>query len=203
MTAAGRDRAAPVSGVGTGDRAPGRVEELLLRARRIAVGPALVRAGLLLAGLLAQFVAWPTEIVFAWPVLVLLAIAAAPVVAPHTRLVTAAVLAAVVGWLAATTAYGEPVAYWRLVLLAASLYAVHVLAALAAVLPYDAAVEPVVVAGWLGRAGVVALLTVAVAMFTLLVPAYLGGHRYLVASLFGLAVMVGLAGYLAALVRRR
>jgi len=46
-------------------------------------------------------------------------------------------------------------------------------------------------------------LTVIVALFTLVVPAYLGGHRYLVASIFGLAAMIGLAGYLAALVRQR
>jgi hypothetical protein len=192
-----------MTGAAAGDRAPGRVEELLLRARRIGVVPALVRGGISFAGLLAQVIAWPTEIVFAWPVLILVVVAAAPAVAPRTRLVTVAILTAVAGWLAATTAYGESVAYWRLVLLAASLYAVHALAALAAVLPYDAAVDPVVVAGWLARAGVVVLLTVVVAMFTLLVPAYLGTHRYLVASLVGLAVMIGLAGYLAALVRRR
>lgn len=192
-----------MSGAGPRERVSGRVEELVLQARRIGVGPALVRGGLFFAGLLAQFVAWPTEVVFAWPMLILVAVAAAPVVAPRTRLVTSAILVAVAGWLAATTAYGEAVAYWRLVLLAASLYAVHVLAALAAVLPYDAAVDPVVVAGWLARAGVVVLLTVVVALFTLLVPAYLGTHRYLVASLVGLAVMIGLAGYLAALVRRR
>ena len=46
-------------------------------------------------------------------------------------------------------------------------------------------------------------LVKAAALFTLLVPAYLGSHRYLVASLVGLGVMIGLAGYLAALVRRR
>ena len=192
-----------MSGAVPRDRAPGQVEELVLRARRIGVGPALVRGGLFSAGLLAQVIAWPTEVVFAWPVLILVVVAAAPVVAPRTRLVTTAILVAVSGWLAATTAYGESVAYWRLVLLAASLYAVHVLAALAAVLPYDAAVDPVVIAGWLARAGVVVLLTVVVALFTLVVPAYLGTHRYLVASLVGLAVMIGLAGYLAALVRRR
>jgi hypothetical protein len=192
-----------MTGLAPRDRARGRAEELLLRARRIGVVPALVRGGIFFAGLLAQVIAWPTEVVLAWPVLILIVVAAAPVVAPRTRLVTTAILTAVAGWLAATTAYGESVAYWRLVLLAACLYAVHVLAALAAVLPYDAAVDPVVVAGWLARAGVVVLLTVVVAMFTLLVPAYFGTHRYLVASLVGLAVMIGLAGYLAALVRRR
>ena len=188
---------------GQRDRTPGRVDELVLRARRTGFGPAMVRLGLFFASLLAQVVAWPTDIVLGWPVLLLLVVAGLPVIAPRTRLVTSAILVAVLGWLTATTAYGEAVAYWRLVLLAAALYAVHVLASLAAVLPYDAAVAPVVLAGWLARAGVVVLLTVVVALFTLLVPAYLGSHRYLLASLVGLAVMIGLAGYLAALVRRR
>ena len=192
-----------MSALGRRDKTPGPVEELVRRAQRTAFGPAMVRLGLFLAGLLAQLVAWPSEIVFGWPVLILLVVAGAPAVAPRTRLVTAAILTAVIGWLAATTAYAESVAYWRLVLLAASLYGVHVLAALAAVLPYDAAVLPVVFAGWLARAGLVVLLTVVVALFTLLVPAYLGSHRYLVASLVGLVVMIGLAGYLATLVRRR
>jgi hypothetical protein len=71
------------------------------------------------------------------------------------------------------------------------------------VLPHDAIVSGTVLTRWLLRAGLVVVLTAAVAMFTLLVPAYLGGQRYLVASLVGLALLTGLAGYLAALVRRR
>jgi hypothetical protein len=154
-------------------------------------------------GLLAQALAWPVDVTLGRAGLVLLVLAALPVLAPSTRLVTGAILTAVAGWLASTTVYGEPVSYWRLVALAGSLYGVHTLAALAAVLPLDAIVAPTVLAQWLLRAGVVLALTAVVAMFTLLAPAYLGGRRYLVASLAGLAAMIGLAGYLAALVRRR
>jgi hypothetical protein len=180
-----------------------RVDELVLQARRIGPGPLLVRGGLFLMGLLAQALAWPVDVTLGRAGLVLLVLAALPVLAPRTLLVTGAILTAVAGWLVSTTVYGEPVSYWRLVALAGSLYGVHTLAALAAVLPLDTIVAPAVLAQWLLRAGVVVALTAVVAMFTLLVPAYLGGRRYLVASLAGLAAMIGLAGYLAALVRRR
>jgi hypothetical protein len=185
------------------DSVRGRFDAVLLQARRIGPGPMLVRGGLFFAALLAQLLAWPGEVTVGWGGLILLLVAAATTLAPQTRLVTVGILAAVAGWLASTTAYGEPVAYWRLVLLAASLYAVHTLAALAAVLPFDTIVSASVLAQWMMRAGLVVALTLVVAMFTLLVPAYLGNDRYLLASLVGLAVMIALAGYLAALVRRR
>ncbi len=180
-----------------------QLEAFVVAARRLGPGPMIVRAGLYLAGVVALVVAWPTNVIFGRWVLFALVIAAVPVLAPRTRLVTLTIMTAVVGWLAATTAYGEAAAYWRLVVLAASLYAVHTLAALAAVLPYDAIVSTTVLARWLLRAGLVVALTVVVAMFTLLVPEYLGGRRYLLASLVGLVLMTGLAGYLAALLRRR
>jgi hypothetical protein len=154
-----------------------RAEAFVARARRLGPGTLLVRGALYLAGVIAQAVAWPVEVVFA--------------------------RSGLLGWLAATTAWGETPSYWRLVVLAASLYGVHTLAALAAVLPYDAIVSGTVLTRWLLRAGLVVALTVVVAMFTLLVPRYLGDRRYLLASLVGLALMIGLAGYLAALVRRR
>jgi hypothetical protein len=185
------------------DRQPGRLEELVREVRRIGPGPLLVRGALFFAGLVAEAVAWPVEVTFNSTGLLLVLAAALPMTLPRTRMVTAFLLSVVLGWLVATTAYGESVAYWRLVILAAGLYGVHTLAALAAVLPMDAVVSADVLAQWLLRAGVVAGLTVIVALFTLVVPAYVGGHRYLVASLLGLAAMVGLAGYLAALVRQR
>jgi hypothetical protein len=181
----------------------GRVEAAVVAARRLGPGPMLVRGGLFLAGAIAQLVAWPTDVILGRWVVLALAVAFLPVVAPRSRVVTITIMTAVLGWLAATTAYGESVAYWRLVLLAASLYGVHTLAALAGVLPYDSVVSGAVLTRWLIRAGLVVALTVVVAMFTLLVPAYLGSHHYLLASLAGLVLMTGLAGYLAALVRRR
>jgi hypothetical protein len=182
---------------------PGRLETLVAQVLRIGPGPLLVRGGLFLAGLVVQAVAWPVEVTFNSTGLLFLLLAALPTVLPRTRVVSGFLLVAVIGWLVATTAYGEPVAYWRLVILAGALYGVHILAALAAVLPLDAVVSADVLAQWLLRAGVVVGLTVIVALFTLVVPAYLGSQRYLLASLLGLAAMIGLAGYLATLVRRR
>lgn len=189
--------------VGGRGQQPGKLEELVRQVQRMGPGPMLVRGGVFLAALVAQAVAWPVEVVFASSGLIFVLAAMIPMVAPRTRLVTAFLLSVVVGWLVATTAYGESLAYWRLVIVAAGLYGVHTLAALAAVLPMDAIVSMEVLANWLLRAGMVVGLTVIVALFTLVVPAYLGGHRYLVASILGLAAMIGLAGYLAALVRQR
>jgi hypothetical protein len=181
----------------------GRVDALVMQVRRTGPGPMLVRGGLFFTALLAQALAWPLDVTLGRAGLVMLVVAVLPVLAPRTLLVGAAILVAVVGWLASTTFYGEPVSYLRLIALAAALYGVHTLAALSAVLPLDTIVAPAVLAQWALRAGVVVGLTAVVAMFTLLVPAYVGGRRYLVASLAGLAAMIGLAGYLATLVRRR
>ena len=186
-----------------GGQQPGRLESLARQVQRFGPGPMLVRGALFFAALVAEVVAWPVEVTFASSGLILLLAAVIPMLAPRTRLVSAFLLTVVIGWLVATSAYGESVAYWRLVVVAAGMYGVHTLAALAAVLPMDTIVAMDVLANWLLRAGVVVGLTVIVALFTLVVPAYLGGHRYLVASIFGLAAMIGLAGYLAALVRQR
>jgi hypothetical protein len=192
-----------MSGPSDSEPQPGTVAALVRQAQRMAPGPMLVRGALFLAGVVAQAVAWPVAVTFNSTGLLLLLAAAVPMLAPRTRLVSAFLSTGVLGWLVATTAYGESVAYWRLVILAAALYGVHTLAALAAVLPMDAVVSADVLAQWLLRAGTVVGLTVIVALFTLVVPAYLGGHRYLLASLLGLAAMIGLAGYLATLVRQR
>jgi hypothetical protein len=189
-----------MSGAG---RDPGRLETLVLQVQRMGPGSLLVRGGLFLAGLVAEAVAWPVDVTFSSAAPLLLVAAVLPVVAPRTRIVTAFLLSAIIGWLVATTAYGEPLPYWRLVVLAAALYGVHTLAALAAVLPIDAVVAPGVLAQWLVRAGGVVGLTAVVALFTLVIPTYLGGQRYLVASLLGLVAMIGLGWYLATLVRRR
>jgi hypothetical protein len=180
-----------------------QIGTLVVAARRLGPGPMLVRGALFLSGVVAQVVAWPSDVIFGNWALIFLILAVLPVIAPRSRIVAITIMTAVLGWLAATSAYGESLSYWRLVLLAASLYGVHTLAALAAVLPYDAIVSGSVLTQWLLRAGLVVALTLGVAMFTLLVPAHLGGHRYLLASLAGLVLMAGLAGYLAALVRRR
>jgi hypothetical protein len=180
-----------------------RIEHAGMVLRRTGPGVALVRGGLFVVGVSAQLLAWPAAIVLGRPVLLLVAVAAVAAIAPRTRMVSSAILIAVLGWLAATTAYGESLSYWRLVLLAGALYLQHSLAALAAVLPYDAVVSAGVLTGWLARAGVVLILTAGVALFALLVPVYLGDHRYLLASLLGLALVIAVAGYLGTLARRR
>jgi hypothetical protein len=180
-----------------------RFDAMVTSARRTGPGTVLVRGALFVVALLAQLIAWPASVVLGRAVLLLVVLAILPVLAPRTLMVTLSIFAAVLGWLVATTAYGEDLTYWRLVVLAGALYLVHTLAALATVLPYDAALSPGVLTGWLLRAGAVVALTAAVALFALLVPVYLGTHRYLVASLIGLALVMVVAGYLAALARRR
>jgi hypothetical protein len=181
----------------------GRFDDLVTSVRRIGPGTVLVRGALFVAALLAQLIAWPAGVVLGRTVLLLVVVALLPVLAPRTLMVTLSIFAAVLGWLVSTTAYGEGLTYWRLVVLAGAVYLTHTLAALATVLPYDAVLSPGVLSRWLLRAGAVVALTAVVALFALLVPVYLGTHRYLAASLVGLALTIAVAGYLAALARRR
>ena len=69
-------------------REPGWLETFVLQARRVAPGPLLLRGGLLLAGLVAEAMAWPFEVTFSSIGLLLLLAALLPVAAPHTRLVS-------------------------------------------------------------------------------------------------------------------
>jgi hypothetical protein len=151
----------------------------------------------------ALLLCWPLDILGAYTPLVLFVLALLPMLLPRGPVVSVAIWAAVLGWVVSTTAYGDPVQFWRLVVVAALLYLVHNLAALAAVLPYDAVLDPAVVRGWLSRAGLVIVLTVGVALFTVAVPQLVGRGHYLLASLAGVALMAAAAGYLAGLLRRR
>src|SRR5262245_11621294 len=110
-----------------------RVGRLQTMARRMTPGPALTRAAVLAAALVAQVVAGPAEIAFDRPVLILVVVALMPALLPRGGWPTVAILTAVVGWFLATTAYEQPVSYPRLVVLAGAIYLVHSLAALAAV----------------------------------------------------------------------
>jgi hypothetical protein len=180
-----------------------RAERIARMARRATPGPALVRGGVYLSGLIALGLGWPTGFVLGrgFPFIALLALL--PALLPGTVLPTLVILAGAAGWLAATTVYGEPLTFVRLVVVANALYLLHTLAALAAVLPYDAIVSAGVLGRWGLRAALVVALTAGVALFAVAVPALLGGGRYLVASLAGLGLVIGLAAYLASLVRRR
>jgi hypothetical protein len=183
-------------------RAQGRIGEYAALVRRTTPGPLLVRGGVFATALLSLLVAWPRALVFGPGALAILVVATLPAVAPRGRLPGLVILLAVTGWLISTLTYAETPAFLRLVVLAGALYLAHNLAALAAVLPYDAVVAPGILLRWLARAGVVVLLTVVLALFGAVAPGYLTG-RSLIASLVGLALMAATVGYLARLVGRR
>jgi hypothetical protein len=183
-------------------RTRGRIDEYVALARRTTPGPLLVRGGLFVAALLGLLVAWPLALVLGPGALVILVVATLPAFAPRGRLPGLVILLGVAGWIISMLAYSEPPAFLRLVVLAGALYLTHNLAALAAVLPYDAVIEPGILLRWLARAGVVVAMTAALALFGAVAPQYLTG-RYLIASLVGLALMALTVGYLARLVGRR
>ncbi len=173
-----------------------------VQVRRTTPAFFLLRGGVFAVGLAALLVAAPTPLVFSGWVGALAAAALIAAALPRTAAVTLVLLLAVLAWLAATTVYGEPVAYLRLVVLAALLYTTHVLAAISAVIPNDAVVAPTALLGWLPRTGLLVLGTAAVGLLAALLPHLFGGTRYLIASLVGFALMAGLAYYLARLVNR-
>jgi hypothetical protein len=174
-----------------------RVDRLRRILARTTPGPVLVRLGVYLIAVLAQALAYPAQLMWSRAVVVILVLAALPALFPRTPAVSAFWLLTALGWVVATTGYGEVASVWRLGALAGALYLVHTGAALAAVLPYDAVVEPVVVARWLVRASAMVALSVGVAYAALNWVAPLGEQRsFLVASVLGLALMVGLVGYL-------
>jgi hypothetical protein len=134
--------------------------------------------------------------------LVMLVVATLPAFAPRGRLPGLVILVGVAGWLISTLVYVEVPGFLRLVVLAGALYLTHNLAALAAVLPYDAVIAPGVLLRWLARTSVVLVMTAVLALFGAVAPQYVTG-RYLIASLVGLALVGATVGYLARLVGRR
>jgi len=86
--------------------------------------------------------------------------------------------------------------------IATLLYLGHTLAALAAVLPYDAIVNLDVVGGWLARALLVVLISAVLTVITLGLTAELAGGAFLIATLVGLAAAVGVTLLLSRLLRR-
>jgi hypothetical protein len=179
-----------------------KLQWLLATARRTTAAFLLLRLGVFLVTLAALLVAAPFPVVASRWAAALVLVALAPAAWPRTGAVTAVLLVAILGWLAATTVYGEPVGYFRLVALAALLYGAHVLAAVAAVIPNDAIVAPGALLRWLPRTGLLLAVTALVALLGATLPDLVGGQRFLVASLVGLALMAGLAYYLARLVNR-
>ena len=171
-------------------------------ARATAI-PFLVRCGVGLCGILAMVVAWPPSLVtsqYVTPALMLVALY--PAFAPRGRGATFLAMVVVAGWLVDTAGYGARVALWRVLIMATLLYIGHSLTALAAVLPYDAAVNFDVVGGWLLRAAAVALISAVLTVVALGLSADLAGGAFLLATLVGLAGAVGATVIIARLLQR-
>lgn len=184
------------------DSIVGRVRALRTRVLRTTAVPLLVRGGIFLSALVALAVAYPPVVVASRLVGVLLLVALVPAVAPRRVGATLAVLVALAGWVVSTSRDGEPIALWRLLVLAGALYLTHSLSALAALLPYDLVVAPEVVARWGLRALAVVLGSAVFAVLLLSVVGEPADRSLLVAALGGLAVAVSAAGLLGWLQRR-
>lgn len=178
----------------------GRAGRFKDMAGRAAAGPLLVRLGVLLCAAVAVGLALPADLVLR-PVGLLAAVVVAilPAAFPRTRLVGLAIFLCAFGWLAGTIAYDQAIAIPRLIGLATALYLVHSLAALAAVLPYDAVVGPGVIVAWLVRAIGIVSASAIVSVLLLAAVKLVIGPVFLVASLVGVIA----AGALAWLIARR
>src|SRR5439155_1025892 len=146
-------------------RARAQVDETVRRVRRTTPGPLLVRIGLFVAALLGLVLAWPLAVTLTPAFFAFFTLALLTMLFPRGPMPTLYLFIAVGGWLAGTMLLGATANLVGLLLLAAVLYLVHNLAALAAVLPYDAVVAPGVLLRWLGRAGLVVGLTAVLALF--------------------------------------
>jgi hypothetical protein len=169
-----------------------RVDRVRDRAARAMLGPMLVRLVLWLSGVFAIVVGFPFSLLSdpRYVIFALLA-GAVPALWPRIPVVSVLLFTVVVGFVLS----GASPAPQRVIAVAALIYLVHTGAALAAVLPYDAVVAPVVLVGWLVRAfGVItATVVIAVGLSVLKPWTSLGGS--LVASIVGV-VLACVAVYL-------
>ncbi|MEU8288125.1 hypothetical protein AB0C01_27710 [Micromonospora sp. NPDC048905] len=185
------------------DAVTGRVRAAQNAVARISVTPLLVRAGIFVIVFAGFVLAFPSEVLSGRPLLFLAVTALLPALGPRRVWAVFTALVTVGGWLLATDGYSRPVALWRLLAVAALLYLAHTLCALAALLPYDAVVDPALISRWLLRAGGV-LLGTAVLGVLLLQAAGMGGEAgYQWVTLLGLLLAVGTAALLGWLLRRR
>jgi hypothetical protein len=144
---------------------------MMTPVRIIGVSPAalVVRCIAVLCGIAVVLLAYPH---IPWWLMLAAALAAFPrTLAPTTLMVGAAVL-----WLIETDLHPDSLTTARLCGLALALYYLHVSTSLAAVLPSDAHVPSGLLVPWLGRIGVVSVLTVAVAFLVASIESVAGGH---------------------------
>jgi hypothetical protein len=178
----------------------------IARARRIlaraTAWPFAVRVAVFLAALAAQAFAYPPQVFAGTAAVLVMTLAALPALWPRTAAVTVFWLVTVTGWVAATALF-DVANVPRLIGLTAALYLVHTGAALAAVLPYDAVVEPTVVVRWVLRAVLVIGVAAGAGVAALAWVGRLQPRTYLVSTLVGLALTVLLGWLLTLAVRRR
>ncbi|WP_442934268.1 hypothetical protein [Micromonospora sp. CPCC 205539] len=185
------------------DAVTGRVTAAQNALARISPAPLMVRGGIFVIVLAGYALAFPAEALVGRTLVFLSVAALLPALGPRRIWPTFTALVTVGGWLLATDGYGRPVALWRLLAVAVLLYLGHTLCALAALLPYDAVVDPDLITRWLLRAAAV-LLGAAVLGVLLLQVGRLGGaagHQWV--TVLGLMVAVGTAALLGWLLRRR
>ncbi|MGK5738395.1 hypothetical protein [Micromonospora sp. URMC 103] len=185
------------------ESALGRVRALRVAASRVSLTPLLVRAGVFLTVLVGFLVAFPAEALTGRNLGLLVLAASLPAIGPRRVWPTFAALVAVAGWLLAADGYGRPFALWRLLALAALLYLAHTLCALAALLPYDAVVDPALITRWLLRAGAVVLAAAVLGVLLMGVGGLGGTAGHQLVTVAGLLVAVGVAALLGWLLRRR
>ena len=179
-----------------------RIMQLYAAIGRITLAPLLVRVGVFLCAFVSLLLAYPAMPSDVRLLGLLMVAALLPAAVPRRAWTTVILLAAAGAWVVATGWYDEPVELWRLLGLATFLYLTHSLAALAALLSYDAVVAPEVLARWLFRALGVALASAVLAVPLLALNGQWGDRGFVVALLGGLALAVLAAALLGWLYRR-
>ena len=180
-----------------------RARALRVAANRVSLTPLLVRVGIFWAVLVGLLLAYPVELFTPRALLLFVVVSLFPTVSPRRVWPTFAALVTVGGWVVASAGYDRPITLWRLLAVASALYLAHTLCALAAVLPYDAVVDPDLVLRWLARAGAVLLAAAVVGIVLSWLGGIGGDDGFRAATVVGLLVAVGLSGLLGSLLRRR
>lgn len=169
--------------------------------RRAGPVPILVRLAVAGTGLAALLVALPAEFLGLRSAGAMLVLALLPALRPRGTMPVVLALAVIALWLVGTAAYGESVSIWRVIALGSLLYAGHSLAALAACLPYDAAIRSEAVTGWVIRLVAVVIGSAVVLVMSLAAVGRLslGGHAAFAVG--GLVAAITAAGLLARISR--